>query len=67
LAAFSTKAPVQEKPLAFKHDNPEQLVEGMSIKAHLRFSVAKGSSLIAPQLGCKAHSNFSLRAMQSVP
>src|SRR5437667_3429335 len=34
------EGPQSKNPLAFKHYHPEELVEGKSMKAHLRFSVA---------------------------
>jgi len=34
------EGPSSKNPLAFKHYNPDELVEGKSMKEHLRFSVA---------------------------
>jgi xylose isomerase len=33
------EGPRSKNPLAFKHYNPDELVDGKSLKDHLRFSV----------------------------
>jgi len=39
ISKIQFEGPKSKNPLAFKHYNPEQLVEGKSMKEHLRFSV----------------------------
>jgi len=40
IAAIAFEGPKSENPLAFKHYNPDELVDGKSLKEHLRFSIA---------------------------
>jgi xylose isomerase len=40
ISKIQYEGPSSKNPLAFKHYNPEELVEGKSMKDHLRFSVA---------------------------
>jgi xylose isomerase len=40
IAKIKFEGPKSKNPLAFKHYNPEELVEGKTMKDHLRFSVA---------------------------
>jgi xylose isomerase len=39
ISKIQYEGPTSKNPLAFKHYNPQELVEGKSMKEHLRFSV----------------------------
>ena len=39
ISKIQYEGPSSKNPLAFKHYNPDELVEGKSMKDHLRFSV----------------------------
>ena len=42
------EGPASRNPLAFRHYNPDELVEGKSMKEHLRFSVTYWHTFRAP-------------------
>jgi xylose isomerase len=39
IEAIAYDGPNSKNPLAFKHYNPEEILEGKSMRAHLRFAV----------------------------
>jgi len=40
VAQIAFEGPKSENPLAFKHYNPDEVIDGKSLKEHLRFSIA---------------------------
>lgn len=40
IAAIAYEGPESDNPLAFRHYNPEEMIEGASLSAQLRFSIA---------------------------
>jgi xylose isomerase len=40
IAPIAFEGPKSENPLAFKHYNPDEVIDGKSLKDHLRFSIA---------------------------
>jgi len=40
IASIAFEGPKSENPLAFRHYNPDEVIDGKSLKEHLRFSIA---------------------------
>jgi xylose isomerase len=40
IASIGFEGPKSENPLAFKHYNPDEVIDGKTLKEHLRFSIA---------------------------
>jgi xylose isomerase len=40
IASIAYEGPKSENPLAFRHYNPDEVIDGKSLKEHLRFSIA---------------------------
>ena len=60
------EGPTSKNALAFKHYNPEELVEGKSMREHLRFSVTYWHTIrgqLAPQ--CRSFPRFRGSCLRS--